>query len=69
MGVCATLVFAQTAEQKQKYPQFDEALAKWGYDWEPHKVKTDDGWILTIFRVTGRNGETFLDESKAPIFY
>ena len=30
-----------------------------GYDWEPHTVETEDGWYLTIFRITGANGQKF----------
>ena len=30
-----------------------------GYDWEPHVVETEDGWYLTIFRITGANGKKF----------
>ena len=40
---------------KETYPEFD-AVAK-GFDWEPYKVETEDGWLLTIFRLTGVNGE------------
>lgn len=29
----------------------------YGYEWEPHEVKTEDGWHLTMFRLTGRLGE------------
>jgi len=32
-------------------------VSEYGYEWESHDVKTDDGWHLTMFRVTGRNGE------------
>ena len=29
-----------------------------GYEWEHHKVKTSDGWHLTMFRITGlRSGK------------
>ena len=30
-----------------------------GYDWEPHIVETEDGWFLTIFRITGAYGKKF----------
>ena len=39
---------------KETYAEFD-AVAK-GLDWEPHKVETEDGWFLTIFRLTGVKG-------------
>ena len=36
-------------------------MAKYDYVWESHKVQTEDGWILTLFRVYGKlqeDGET-----------
>jgi len=50
-------VSAQTAEERAKYAEFAAAVEPLGYTWKPYKVKTDDGWHLTFFRVTGRNGE------------
>ena len=29
------------------------------YNWEPHKVETEDGWFLTMFRITGASGKPF----------
>lgn len=29
----------------------------WGYTWEPHKITTDDGFILTTFHLTGKVNE------------
>ena len=26
--------------------------AKYGYSWEPHEVDTEDGWKLTLLRIT-----------------
>jgi len=28
-----------------------------GYSWEAYKTRTDDGWHLTLFRITGRMNE------------
>ena len=33
-------------------------MEQWGYDWEPVKVTTEDGYILTTFHVLGKLGET-----------
>ena len=41
----------------EMYPEFDKTLGPLGFDWEPHKVKTADGWHLTMFRIVGRYGE------------
>ena len=47
-------------------------MKKWGYDWCPHKVITDDGWTLTIFRVTGRFGKSYATKPenswRMPVF-
>ena len=50
-------VRAQSEADKKKYSKFHLALAEYGYEWEPHKVKTEDGWHLTMFRLTSHNGE------------
>lgn len=31
-------------------------MADWGYSWEAFQVTTEDGYILTTFHVTGKNG-------------
>ena len=32
-------------------------MSKFGYDWEPLEVTTDDGYILTTFHILGKSGE------------
>ena len=40
----------------------------WGYKWEAVKVKTDDGFTLTTFHITGRIGHQHVpDPSLNPI--
>jgi len=39
------------------YDRFATIMEKWGYTWEPLKVTTDDGYILTSFHITGKVGE------------
>ena len=41
----------------------------WGYTWEPIIVTTDDGYILTTFRITGKENESVVprDESLKPV--
>ena len=35
-----------------------ESRAYWsGIDWEPYLIETEDGWLITVFRLLGRNGE------------
>ena len=33
-------------------------MSKFGYDWEPMTVTTDDDYILTTFHILGKSGET-----------
>ena len=55
-----TVIIAQTQEQKERYSKLDNAMkGAGGYDWEPHTVETDDGWFITMFRITGANGKKF----------
>ena len=45
---------AQTDYDREQYPSFASIMDKEGYTWEPHTVETEDGWYLTLFRITGR---------------
>ena len=38
------------------YPRFAAVMEQWGYDWEAHKVHTDDHYILTTFHILGKTG-------------
>ena len=56
---CSEDIFAnaQSSVDTQDYSDF-EAIAYWaGVDWEPYLVETEDGWLITVFRLLGRNGE------------
>ena len=50
-GVCA-----QTTEQKERYKIFADKMMILGdeYVWEPYTAESEDGWFLTLFRVTSR---------------
>ena len=48
-----------TAADQEKYPEFAKIANMYGYDWEPHTVETEDGWFLTLLRITGVDGEKF----------
>ena len=45
----------------EQYPRFADVMEQWGYDWEAHKVHTDDKYILTTFHILGRTGEPRAD--------
>ena len=45
-------------------------MGVYGYDWEPFKIITDDGYTLTLMHVTNRLGqESSVDPSLNPILY
>jgi hypothetical protein len=51
----------------ENYEWFADTMEKDGYTWTDHKATTDDGYILTLFRLTGtvENGPFVVD--KPPI--
>ena len=57
VAVLGAVAMAQTQAEKDAYPEHAEKFEKWGVTWEPIKVKTEDGWTLTVMHPTGdRNG-------------
>lgn len=60
MSLVATdsLVAATNASKNDKadYPEIEKAFVDWGnnYYWKAYDEWTDDGYILTIFRVVGK---------------
>ena len=61
----AMLGMCQAAEEENfEYTQFAAAMAFWGYTWEPIKLKTDDGWTLTTFHITGKRGEEEVERGE-----
>ena len=51
--LCSTSL-AQSQEVKDAYPLIAGPLEKMGVTWEPIKVKTENGWTLTMFHLTGK---------------
>ena len=49
-----------------QYPRFADVMNKFGYDWEPMTVTTDDDYILTTFHILGKSGEA-RDGSKGTV--
>ena len=43
-----------------KFEDFAEAIAFWGYTWEPVEATTRDGYKLTMFHITGGAPEGFV---------
>jgi len=44
-------------EDPAQYPLWADIMDKEGYTWEAYKTRTDDGWHLTLFHITGRMDE------------
>ena len=49
------------------YPRFADAMTKFGYDWEPMTVTTDDDYILTTFHIKGKTGEELTATSAGSV--
>ena len=52
-GILAAIGLAQSAEDRKAYPDYAAQFDKHGITWETAKVKTDDGYTLTMFHPTG----------------
>lgn len=62
LAATAGLASASEAEADANlldYVLFREQMLYWGYNWEPIKVKTDDGFNLTTFHILGRIGHHY----------
>ena len=55
--LCTSMAKAQSQEDKDTYPDYADAFARYNVTWEPIKVQTEDGYTLTMFHITG-NSET-----------
>ena len=47
---------AATEADHLKYHSFSLAVGQFEYDWEPYVATTEDGYILTLFRLAGPVG-------------
>ena len=46
----------------------DDLMSGWGYSWESYTANTEDDWALTVFRITGKVGDTQIASTKPPLF-
>jgi len=53
----AAITQAACEEDHEHYRSFSYAISPFEYDWEPFTTTTDDGYILTMFRLTGIIGD------------
>ena len=51
MALTANLTTAASTHDHDRYHTFSEAIYQFEYDWEPYTTTTDDGYILTLFRL------------------
>ena len=67
ISALACMALAQTEEEREKYAQWTEVCDRFGYEWEPHEVETEDGWFVTVFRITKAKGQDLTKSEKPPI--
>ena len=57
--ISALCTMAVAADQSDDYPRFATLMDNYQFDWEPVKVTTEDGFILTTFHLTGNKDGPF----------
>ena len=65
-----SLISAQ--DNDLSYKEMDETAESYGYSWKPYVVETEDGWLLTVFRITAVDGVELSQSEenidKPPVF-
>ena len=56
MALTSHLSNAASARDHEHFQSFGDAIYQFEYDWEPYSTTTDDGYILTLFRLQGLIG-------------
>ena len=59
---------AYAGDRSDKDRTFQEICIENGFDFESHTVTTEDGYILTVYRIPGLQGES-PDPSKPPVMF
>ena len=65
--VLAAMASAQTEEDMLSYPDYAAPFDKYNLTWEPLKIKTDDGYTLTLFHITGDKTTGPFEITKPPL--
>ena len=52
---------------EQEYIRWKNELAKLGYTWKAYEATTDDGYVLTLFRITGTESGGNFTPDKDPV--
>ena len=55
-ALCVSMAQAACEADHARFPTFSEAIGQFEYDWEPHTTTTEDGYVLTMFRLAGPIG-------------
>ena len=61
------LIMAQSTDYDYDYSAMDDIADGYGLSWEPHQVDTDDGWRLSLLRITADYDEP-IKSDKPPVF-
>ena len=64
---CLPLILAQGIDYDYDYSEMDKVADKHGFSWEPHQVDTEDGWRLSLLRITAVHDEP-IKSDKPPLF-
>ena len=65
----AAVCSAQTAAEQKEYEEWHAAASMYGYTWEPLKVHTEDGYTLTMMKITGNSLKETPPADKHPILF
>ena len=66
LSCVAALAGLAAAWKKGQYPRMESEMKYYKYKWEDHKVTTEDGYELTVFRITGHKKKKFTPD-KPPV--
>ena len=44
LAIVPQAVYSQTSEDVEAWPHAAKVFSRYGYDWEPYQVQTEDGW-------------------------
>ena len=55
--LAAALAAIASAQAEPDLSEMASVMSEAGYSWDAHRVETEDGWWLSLFRITGKNGQ------------
>ena len=63
----AAVIAAKAFAEEETYARFVDAMSWYNYEWEPVKVTTEDGHILTAFHITGNDEGVMFEPTLPPV--